>query len=378
MSSTAYNEKFYAMHEEGARVSARETIPVLFEFVRPTSVVDVGCGQGAWLAEFKAAGVAECLGIDGDYVDRAQLKIEPERFMARDLAEPLELDRRFDLAMCLEVAEHLPAQRAETLVGSLVRLAPVVLFSAAIPHQHGDGHVNEQWPDYWNEIFERHDYVVVDCLRRRLWSNVDIEAWYRQNLLLFVERARLGDYPRLQAALDTAGADPPLSFVHPGVYLENHRTMRAQVREARSMVMRLSFRLREIALAVFPDWTQPRDTLQAQLQALLAAMAVHADHAQMALLIYAPGPQIGALSDFVRELIARMPAEVGGRFAEGPEVSGVSDSFPPENWKSLLDCLQWRVTLPREDGRAIATAGAEALASVSVAQIEAGQSLGGT
>jgi hypothetical protein len=63
--------------------------------------------------------------------------------------------RTFDLAICLEVAEHLPPEAAEGFIDSLTRLAPVVLFSAAITFQVGNQHLNGQWPDYWATLFRR-------------------------------------------------------------------------------------------------------------------------------------------------------------------------------------------------------------------------------
>jgi 2-polyprenyl-3-methyl-5-hydroxy-6-metoxy-1,4-benzoquinol methylase len=77
--------------------------------VQPNTVIDVGCGVGTWLAVLAENGVADVWGIDGDYVDRALLEIPEERFLPHDLTKPVRLERRFDLVLCLEVAEHLPA-----------------------------------------------------------------------------------------------------------------------------------------------------------------------------------------------------------------------------------------------------------------------------
>src|SRR5207302_6665348 len=101
------------------------------------------------------------------------------------------LGRSFELAVCLEVAEHLPASASSTLVESLTEHAPVVLFSAAVPHSRGTHHVNEQWPQYWVEHFAKRNYEVVDCFRSRLWQDTSIDWWYAQDILLFVEHARL-------------------------------------------------------------------------------------------------------------------------------------------------------------------------------------------
>jgi hypothetical protein len=162
--------------------------------------------------------VGEVLGIDGDYVDPSQLRIEAGELLVRDLGRPIGIERRFDLALCLEVAEHLPEARADGFVADLVALAPAVLFSAAIPFQGGTGHLNEQWPEHWAGRFAAHGYLVLDCVRPRVWNDPGVEFWYAQNTLLYVEAATVASDGRLgqAAACTTAEA---LSRVHPQAYL---------------------------------------------------------------------------------------------------------------------------------------------------------------
>ncbi len=215
---TAYDAAFFESLHDGASRSAAAAVPLLCAFFHPRSVVDVGCGTGLWLAAFRAQGVIDVLGIDGPWVPGSQRAIPEALFREHDLARPLTLDRRFDLALCLEAAEHLPAEAAPLLVESLTRLAPVVVFSAAIPHQGGDGHVNEQWPSYWARLFGSRGYEVVPFLRQSLWNRSDLEVWYRQNMLCFAARAQRD---RL-APLSRASADADLSLldvVHPALYL---------------------------------------------------------------------------------------------------------------------------------------------------------------
>ena len=215
--NTPYTPKFFSFGEGRSRQSAAIVIPLVLDLVPAASLVDVGCGIGTWLTEFKAAGVQDYLGVDGDYVSREQLLVDRERFKPHDLTQPLQLDRRFDLATCLEVAEHVPASRAQTLVDSLVRLARVVLFSAAIPHQQGHNHINEQWPDYWYACFARHDYVVVDG-DLRLWRDAECGELVSAESLVLCRAQSLPQYPRLHAVFEADGDLPPLSLVHPEHY----------------------------------------------------------------------------------------------------------------------------------------------------------------
>jgi SAM-dependent methyltransferase len=209
-----YSTRYYRIQAAASRLSSDIVVPMVIELIRPKSVIDVGCGMGAWLASFSECGVQDVFGIDGDYVDRAQLQIEEACFTARDLTKPLHLDRRFDLVVSLEVAEHLPPSAAAPFIESLVSLGPAVLFSAAIPYQGGTGHLNEQWPEYWAALFAEHDYVPIDCLRRRIWSNPSVEWHYAQNILLYAHRDLLDASPVLteEYARTSLGQ---LALVHP-------------------------------------------------------------------------------------------------------------------------------------------------------------------
>lgn len=215
--SPLYDQAFFDLLLEGARGSARQVVPMILEWLQPQSVIDVGCGLGAWLSVFRELGIQDYLGVDGDYVDRSQLQIPVEAFSAKDLTQPLRLDRRFDLAISLEVAEHLPAESASTLIESLTKLSDVVLFSAAVPFQGGTGHLNEQWTGYWVKLFQQYGYVAIDCLRHRLWSNEYVQPWYIQNSLLFVKSEQLEHYPRLPKH-DSDTVHFPLEVVHPKTY----------------------------------------------------------------------------------------------------------------------------------------------------------------
>lgn len=139
-----YTKDYYKDIQGGSRRSAKVIVPLVLELIQPRSVIDVGCGVGAWLSVFKECGVRDIMGVDGDYIDKKMLQIPQERFLSFDLREPLRMDRQFDLVVSFEVAEHLPSECAERFVDSLVRLGPAILFSAAIPFQGGAHHMNEQ------------------------------------------------------------------------------------------------------------------------------------------------------------------------------------------------------------------------------------------
>jgi SAM-dependent methyltransferase len=183
---TTYTPEFYTDHRDGSASSARVVVPILSGLIHPMTVLDVGCGAGTWLREWdRGISVA---GVDGEWA-RESLVI-PLDFTPYDLRKPLDLGKRFDLVTCLEVAEHLPARSAKTLVESLCRHSDVVAFSAAVPGQGGQGHVNERWPSYWAKLFAKHGYEPHDFVRDRIWWDQRVEWWYRQNLILFAKPSK--------------------------------------------------------------------------------------------------------------------------------------------------------------------------------------------
>lgn len=219
MTETPYSRAFYDMIVAGSSQSARKIIPLLLERMEVDSVLDVGCGTGAFLKAFVERGVGDIQGVDGDYVDRAQLLIDPVRFRGHDLGEPLDLGRRFDLVLSLEVAEHLPPDRADGFVDNLCRHGSVILFSAAIPLQGGTHHVNEQWPSYWVEKFASRGYEAIDCIRPLIWQDRDIQFWYRQNCLIFANTEGLAANPGLTADRQPGRPAGALDLVHPEMFL---------------------------------------------------------------------------------------------------------------------------------------------------------------
>ena len=209
-----YDRKFYEGQSNTSLESARRVVPAVVEWLGLKSVCDVGCGIGTWLHAFEERGVTDVRGFDGDYVDRTMLMIDPAKFSPHDLKTALTVDRTFDLAMSLEVAEHLPESSAATFVESLVALAPAVLFSAAIPMQGGEDHINERWQSYWARLFAAHGYTIVDCVRPRFWHDDGVEFWYRQNSILYVKETELDRYPNLPKTLVGEPAYP-FDIVHP-------------------------------------------------------------------------------------------------------------------------------------------------------------------
>ena len=191
---------------------ALEILPIIFEIVKPKSIIDIGCGNGSWLNAAKSLGVTNVQGVDGIQVEVEELLIEKKEFLKHDLSKSLNLKKTYDLAISLEVAEHLTETAAETIIETLCTHSGVVLFSAAIPDQGGDHHYNEQWPDYWQSIFKKQDYLAFDIIRPKIWNNKKIFWWYKQNTILYVHKEH--------KLIESLGEGVPKvqSLVHPQLY----------------------------------------------------------------------------------------------------------------------------------------------------------------
>ena len=242
MPSEHYTKDYYAAIRNGSLRSAEIIVPLVLKLLPVTSVVDIGCAEGTWLAVFCKLGVNDVLGVDAEHISDAVLQIPKDRFQAIDLSKPFTLGQTFDLAMSLEVAEHLPRQSAVGFVESLTRLAPVVLFSAAIPFQGGNQHINEQWPDKWAELFKKHDYLPIDFIRKRIWQNEAVEFWYAQNILLLVRADLLETNATLSAEFQRTNADQ-LRLVHPRQYLTLQNLYQETVARAEDPGLKEGFRI---------------------------------------------------------------------------------------------------------------------------------------
>ena len=218
-SSSLYGDAFYAGHMAGSYGSARLYSECLSRVYSPGSVVDVGCGRGTWLKAFKESGASRLLGFDGVWNSQQKMIEDSLDFKACDLNKPILSDERFDLAMSLEVAEHLEPASAETFVRSLIGLSDVVMFGAAFMEQGGASHLNERENSYWAGLFASHQYLAFDIFRPVFWGDKRVEPWYRQNTFLYVRK----DSDAL-ATIASKGISPmdSLGFMdclHPDLYL---------------------------------------------------------------------------------------------------------------------------------------------------------------
>lgn len=208
-----YNDEYYKNRNAKTMYTAQRILEIALNVFEAKSAVDFGCGVGAFLAEFtKQTGSNDVLGLDGDYVNLDYLEIDKSCFLPYDLSKDIHIDRKFDMAISLEVAEHLPASRAQGFVDDICSVSDICLFSAACKMQGGEGHVNEQPLSYWKELFYNNGYELIDIVRQQIWEDSDIPAWYRQNVVLFIKREML------ENCNITISPNQITNIIHPELY----------------------------------------------------------------------------------------------------------------------------------------------------------------
>lgn len=209
----AYDAVFYDGFTESSERSASVILNILLAKHKIESIVDIGCGVGAWLKTGQQLGAKTVRGFDGPWVNNSQLLIAENNFNRIDFENADWPDFGIaDLAISLEVAEHLSPRTGRKLVGSLCACSPVVLFSAATPYQGGEGHQNEQWQSYWASIFLEHGYKPSLFIRRAIWTNEDVNFWYRQNTVLYFNPTIA---PHLK---EPSEHSEPMDIVHPKLF----------------------------------------------------------------------------------------------------------------------------------------------------------------
>lgn len=189
MNAEIYNDKFHEGRTDLTQYSAQYILKLLLGIYPIKSVCDIGGGIGVWVKTFlelRKEGNVLC--IDGNYINKDQLVIKENDFMVKDLEERITLNARYDLAISLEVAEHLTLGRAESFVEDLTKISDVILFSAAVKGQGGEGHINEQYASYWIRLFDSQNYKAFDIIRPQIQDASNIPWWYKQNVIVFVNK----------------------------------------------------------------------------------------------------------------------------------------------------------------------------------------------
>lgn len=223
--TSLYTDQFYNSHKDLTRTSANRYASMLLEHFQPRSVVDVGCGRGIWLSVFGEQGAQRLVGFDGSWNQPGDIVDPKIEYHAVNLTQPVQLNEKFDLAISVEVAEHLPKSADFGFVESLTGLADVVIFSAAFVQQGGVGHVNETYHSEWAQLFSAWGYDVYDIFRAQVWEDDSVAWWYQQNTFLYVNQQHSLTQLLQQKNIMPVKNTKFMNCVHPYLYAQKLQTI---------------------------------------------------------------------------------------------------------------------------------------------------------
>jgi len=166
---------------------------IITTYFKPTSIIDWGCGCGYILEKLKMNGVQDVYGIEGS---KDALEFVPDSIKENVIIGDVLLHdaKVYDMAISIEVAEHLEEKNSARFVNSICNSASkYIWWSAAQIGQGGTGHINCQPLSYWQEIFEEislfePDWEMNYKIKQELLKNSQIAmgfSWLHSNLIVF-------------------------------------------------------------------------------------------------------------------------------------------------------------------------------------------------
>lgn len=212
-----YNEMGLRSNEPSNLSSAEIIVPLLIKYINPKSVLDIGCATGIWLSQFKKYGI-KVKGIDGEWVHNYKKFISEDEVQYYDFEseKKIVINEKYDLVLCLEMAEHVSAGKADYLVDVLTSASDFIYFSAATPNSGGQHHINERWQSFWRAKFKKRGYVLIDAIRPEIYTNKKCCYFYAQESFIYMNEEKLDKYPILEKMI----CDKILiDIVHPELFL---------------------------------------------------------------------------------------------------------------------------------------------------------------
>lgn len=188
--SAPYGYEGKGLSAYSSQMSPRIILEILLEKIKLKSALDIGCGIGIWSKVLIDKNV-DVVSIDGEWIPKENIQIPLDKFLIKDITKEFRLNKKFDLVICLEVAEHIPESHSDALLNNIIEHGDLVLFSAAIPGQGGFEHINEQWQSYWVDRFEAKGYSCYDIIRPQVWGNDEVRFYYQQNAFVFVKKSTI-------------------------------------------------------------------------------------------------------------------------------------------------------------------------------------------
>jgi hypothetical protein len=197
----SYPASWHQLYGKETGVSAEKIVSHLISIFPVRSSIEIGCGNAHWTRSLLSKQIdLDYVVADGPWNKLSDLLVDKRNFLEIDLTKKITLPKRFDILICLEVAEHVAEEFSENVIETLISGADIIIFGAAIPFQGGFGHVNEQWPSYWRKKFLDRKYVAFDLIRPQFWQDKEVHYWYRQNMFVYIHESNIGAMQKARSA----------------------------------------------------------------------------------------------------------------------------------------------------------------------------------
>lgn len=184
-----YDKRYFTEIESKEVEQANNLCDIICKIYDPKIVGDVGCATGLYLVPFHVKGT-ETIGWDN-----AEYAVGEKRVptvVDADITKKLP-KQRVDLAICLEVLEHIESGLSKPVIENITKLSDVIIFSAAQVGQGGTGHVNCRPREYWEGAFMmqgfKRDIEAEHKIREHVTKGKHA-GWFRRNLQVFVKYER--------------------------------------------------------------------------------------------------------------------------------------------------------------------------------------------
>jgi hypothetical protein len=183
-----FDDGFYHALHGASSLSAKALVPSLVRLLQPRSVIDVGCGTGLWLKEFVDTGLPIAQGVEGPWLPEALLSIPADLVLRHDLSEGITLDCRFDLVICLGVANYLGGKLAKRLVETLTGLGSVVLFSPSGPGKRSGENRQTDTCELWNKLFAERGFEAFRGFAKHIAREGEVDSRYTREMVFYRDR----------------------------------------------------------------------------------------------------------------------------------------------------------------------------------------------
>ena len=181
-----YDSDFFNDANERKILSSQKVARIIASYYKFQNILDIGCGMGLYLRELNKMG-KDVLGCDSSKAGIRMAAPEITVFYA-DVTKPLYVNRKFDTALCFEVAEHIKKKYSRQLVKNCTAYSDTVLFTAAPEGQGGVGHINEQPFEFWIHLFEEMGFAYDSDLSEKVKGHMkqeDVVEWIADNFMSF-------------------------------------------------------------------------------------------------------------------------------------------------------------------------------------------------